>query len=73
MKKAGALFTIGTSVFLLAKLQVKAQVSETDNQSTDNYKTNNVNTDYSLELIPKQNIKEQSDESSVELRNHRRL
>ena len=53
MKKAGALFTVGTSVFFLATSQVEAQVSKTDNLSTDNYKTNNTNTD--LNLIDLQN------------------
>lgn len=53
MKKAGALFAIGTSIFFLATPQVEAQVSKTDNLSTDNYKTNNTNTD--LNLIDLQN------------------
>ena len=53
MKKVGALFTIGTSVFFLATPQVQAQVSKTDNLSTDNYKANNTNTD--LNLIDLQN------------------
>ena len=53
MKKAGALFTVGTSVFFLATSQVEAQVSKTDNLSTDNYKTNSINTD--LNLIDLQN------------------
>ena len=43
MKKASALFTIGTSMFLLATPQVKARVSKTNNRSTDNYKTNKIN------------------------------
>ena len=51
--KIGALFTIGTSMFLLATPQVEAQVSKTDNLSTDNYKANNTNTD--LNLIDLQN------------------
>ena len=53
MKKVGALFTIGTSVFFLATPQVQAQVSKTDNLSTDNYKANNTNID--LNLIDLQN------------------
>ena len=52
MKKAGTLFTIGTSVFFLAT-PLNAQVSKTDNLSTDNYKTNSINTD--LNLIDLQN------------------
>ena len=53
MKKADALFTIGTFIFFLATPQVEAQVSKTDNLSTDNYKANNTNTD--LNLIDLQN------------------
>ena len=48
MKKVGALFTIGTSVFFLATPQVKAQVSKTDNGSIDNYKTNNINPNFKI-------------------------
>ena len=51
--KIGALFTIGTSMFLLATPQVKAQVSKTDNGSTDNYKINNINPN--INLIDRQN------------------
>ena len=53
MKKATALFTITTSVFFLATPQAKAQISTTDNLSTDKYKTNSINTDFSL--IDRQN------------------
>ena len=55
MKKAGVLFTIGTSMFLIAtsQSQVNAQVSKTDNRSTDNYKTNNIDTNFNL--IDRQN------------------
>ena len=48
MKKVGALFTIGTSVFFLATPQVKAQVSKTDNGFIDNYKTNNINPNFKI-------------------------
>ena len=53
MKKLGALFTIGISVFLLATSQAKAQVIETDNKFTGNYKANNINSD--LDQINLQN------------------
>lgn len=48
MKKASALFTIGTSVFILATPQVEAQVVETENIFANKYKTNNVDSNSKL-------------------------
>ena len=48
MRKANALFTIGTSMFLLATPQVKSQASETDNLSIDKYKANNIDIDFNI-------------------------
>jgi hypothetical protein len=42
MKKSGALFIMGISVFLLATPQVTAQVVESDNKFIENYKANNL-------------------------------
>lgn len=45
MKKSGALFVMGISVFLLATSQVEAQVVESDNKFVENFKANNINSD----------------------------
>lgn len=45
MKKSGALFIIGISVFLLDTPQVTAQVVDSDNKFIENYKANNTNSD----------------------------
>lgn len=45
MKKSGALFVMGISVFLLATSQAEAQVVESDNKFVENFKANNINSD----------------------------
>ena len=53
MKKSGALFIIGISIFMLATSQVEAQIVESDNKFAGNYKANNINND--LDQIDLQN------------------
>ena len=53
MKKATSLFTIGTSVFILAAPQVEAQVVETESRFVNKYKSNNINSN--SDLIDTQN------------------
>ncbi len=53
MKKSGALFIMGISVFLLAMPQVEAQVVESGNKFTKNFKANNINSN--LDRIDIQN------------------
>ncbi len=53
MKKSGALFIIGISIFMLATSQVKAQVVESDNKFLGNFNANNINND--LDQIDLQN------------------
>ena len=53
MKKSCALFIIGISVFLLSMPQAEAQVVESDNKFTGNFKANKINND--LDQINLQN------------------
>ena len=56
MKKSGTLFTISFSLFMLASSRAKAQIVESRNNFTGNYKANNI--DSEIEEIDLQNNSE---------------